>query len=65
MKRVVRKDGIIRITTFNEREKLEPRYYKPALEEFKELGEEVGLIALDVDYHKKWPNFIEALFKKI
>jgi SAM-dependent methyltransferase len=64
MKRVAKPGAEIRIVTFSEREEKEPTYYKATLDELRNLATEVGLAPLDVDYHRRWPNFIDALFKK-
>ena len=64
MKRVVRSQGGIRIVTFSDRMKSEPGYYKPKPEQLERLGVEVGLEAVEVNYHKKDPRMIDANFKK-
>ncbi len=64
MRRVIRVNGEIRIITFSDKEQLEPKYYKPKLEELEQLAMEVGLEP-HVDYHRRWPTFIDATLKKV
>ena len=64
MKRVVGHDGTVNIITFSDKEKIEPKYYKPTPSELEELGRKVKLTPINVDYHKEYQSTIDCLFKK-